>query len=255
MIFWVFCGLLSCGAVPFLLPIFSKHRTRNYLGEEVPSSLGYAFLLPAALMMTARGKTYEYAALFALALSFFALLGAIDDVYGDRSIKGFGGHLGQRRSTGAIKAWGGAAAALAISAQLGSSGVELVVNGAIIALFANFLNLLDVRPGRAGKVFLLLALILLVLRPQILAPLLGLIWAVAGYLPWDLRRVVLMGDVGSNPLGAALGLGFVLAFPALPFKIALALLLLGLNLLSERISFSKVIESNRFFHFLDQLGR
>lgn len=64
-----------------------------------------------------------------------------------------------------------------------------------------------------------------------------------------------MGDVGSNPLGAALGLGFVLAFPALPFKIALALLLLGLNLLSERISFSKVIESNRFFHFLDQLGR
>ena len=56
VIFWVFCGLLACRAVPFLLPIFSKHRTRNYLGK-VPSSLGYAFLLPAALMMAA--ETYN----------------------------------------------------------------------------------------------------------------------------------------------------------------------------------------------------
>ena len=170
MIFWVFCGLLSCGAVPFLLPIFSKHRTRNYLGEEVPSSLGYAFLLPAALMMAARGKTYEYAALFALALSFFALWAPSMmsmEIGASRGLAGTSGKDGQRVPS----RHGERGGRFSDFAQPGSSGVELVVNGAIIALFANLLNLLDVRPGRAGKVFLLLALILLVLRPQILAPL------------------------------------------------------------------------------------
>ena len=141
---------------------------------------------------------------------------------------GVGGHLGQRRSTGAIKAWGGARRFSDFRCLL--LGVELVVNGAIIALFANLLNLLDVRPGRAGKVFLLS---LDPSCPQAPDPstLLGLIWAVAGYLPWDLRRVVLMGDVGSNPLGAVPGLGFVLAFPALPSRLPWPCSYSGLNLL------------------------
>ena len=73
-------------------------------------------------------------------------------------------------------------------------------------------------------------------------------------MPWDLRRAVMMGDAGSNPLGAVLGLACVLALP-LTARILLVLVLLALNILSERISFSKVIESNPVLSYLDKLGR
>ena len=73
MIFWVFCGLSILRGGSFPLPIFSKHRTRNYLGRG-SSSLGYASS-SGSPDDGGPGKTYEYAALFALALSFFALWG------------------------------------------------------------------------------------------------------------------------------------------------------------------------------------
>lgn len=256
LILWILCGFLSYGAVPGLLPILRQQRKTNYLGEEIPTSLGYAFVIPAALVMVARSNGEEYALFFALTLIFFTLFGAIDDMYGDVSSKGFRGHLrGPHLSTGALKAWGGVAAALAITWPLSCNWLELITNGLVISLLANLLNLLDLRPGRAGKAFLLLALPLFLLKPQVLGPLFGLFWAVGGYLPWDLKRVVMMGDVGSNPLGAALGLGCVIGFSSLGFRIVLALILLALNMLSERFSFSRIIESNRFFRFLDQLGR
>jgi UDP-GlcNAc:undecaprenyl-phosphate GlcNAc-1-phosphate transferase len=81
-----------------------------------------------------------------------------------------------------------------------------------------------------------------------------MLWAVMGFLPWDLRRAVMMGDAGSNRLGAVLGLACVLALP-LTARILLVLVLLALNILSERISFSKVIESNPVLSYLDKLGR
>jgi UDP-N-acetylmuramyl pentapeptide phosphotransferase/UDP-N-acetylglucosamine-1-phosphate transferase len=77
---------------------------------------------------------------------------------------------------------------------------------------------------------------------------------VAGYLPWDLRRKAMMGDTGSNTLGAALGWQAARGLPLIP-KAVLTALLIGLNLLSEKVSFSTLIERSRFLHFLDQLGR
>ena len=64
----------------------------------------------------------------------------------------------------------------------------------------------------------------------------------------------MMGDTGSNPLGATLGLAAVMVLPQTA-KTILALVLVGLNLLAERISFSRVIEDNRLLDFLDRLGR
>ncbi len=255
VIWWVLTGVVAYGAVPALLPIFEKHCKQNYLGEAVPSGMGVAFVLPAVLVMVSNSRSAEYSLLFALVLLVFALLGIIDDAYGDEHRKGFRGHLAVRTlSTGALKAWGGIAVALAIVWPLSSSWLERGLDGAIIALTANFLNLLDLRPGRAGKSFLLFGLLLYVIRPHGLAPLQGLLWAVAGYLMWDLRRTVMMGDVGSNPLGASLGLAIVIAF-SLPGKLVLGAILLGLNVLSEKVSFSKVIEANRVLRYLDRLGQ
>lgn len=255
MIWWMLAGIMAYGAVPVLLPIFARHRRQNYLGEAVPTGLGVAFILPGVLMMVVNSPREEFAHLFALVVLAFALLGIIDDAYGEQSRKGFRGHLAVRSlSTGALKAWGGTVAALAITWPLGSTWLERGLNGAIIALAANFLNLLDLRPGRAGKSFLVLGVLIYLIRPQGLAPLQALLWAVAGYLVWDLRRTAMMGDVGSNSLGGTLGLAAVIAF-ALPGKFIAAIVLLGLNLLSEKVSFSKVIESNRFLSYLDRLGQ
>jgi len=63
-----------------------------------------------------------------------------------------------------------------------------------------------------------------------------------------------MGDTGANPLGAALGLMAAWYLP-LAVKAVLLAALAALNLLSERISFSRVIEGSRFLDFLDRLGR
>ncbi|MDI9484514.1 MAG: hypothetical protein QM372_03465 [Bacillota bacterium] len=255
MFWWTLSGILSYFSVPFLLPVFQNNRRENYLEEAVPTGLGTAFVLSGALLIIARSREERYAAPFAYLLLFFAILGLLDDFCGEETRKGFRGHLaGRGLSTGALKAWGGMAVSLAAAAALGSGWFQLVLNALIIALTANFLNLLDVRPGRAGKVFLILGFPLFLIRTDSLGPLLGMLWAVMGFLPWDLRRAVMMGDAGSNPLGAVLGLACVLALP-LTARILLVLVLLALNILSERISFSKVIESNPVLSYLDKLGR
>ena len=131
--------------------------------------------------------------------------------------------------------------------------LDLIIDAGLVALSANFLNLLDLRPGRAAKAFLLLGLPLNLTGADS-GSLKMLSWAVAGYLPWDLRRKAMMGDTGSNTLGAALGWQAARGLPLIP-KAVLTALLIGLNLLSEKVSFSTLIERSRFLHFLDQLGR
>ncbi|NLL47244.1 MAG: hypothetical protein GX249_01550 [Firmicutes bacterium] len=254
MIGWAITGILSYLAVPLFRPMLSGQKRRNYRGEEIPTALGLAFVLPGALMMTAR-LHLKFSGLFALALLLFALFGLIDDVYGELSPKGFRGHFSTPRfSTGVCKALGGFAAGLALASSLNTSLWQVILNGGNIALLANFMNLLDLRPGRCGKTFILLGFIVFLLRPSDLGPLFAMLWAVAGYLSWDLRRSVMMGDTGSNALGAVLGLACTISF-SLGARIALLLVLVGLNLVAERVSFSDIIESNRFLHYLDQLGR
>lgn len=254
MIWWILVGVLSYGAVPLLLPIFAVQKRKNYLAEKVPVGLGIAFVLPGALIIAARPHQ-QYAGLFALTLLFFTIFGVIDDVYGEISVKGFSGHFGTRQlSTGALKALGGVAASLVIASSLDTNVWQLALNGVNIALMANFMNLLDLRPGRCGKTFIVLGLVVFLLQPEMLGPLFTMMWAVGGFLFWDLRRYAMMGDTGSNALGAVLGLACAISF-SLVARIILLFVLLGLNLLSERISFSEVIESNSFLRYLDQLGR
>lgn len=82
--------------------------------------------------------------------------------------------------------------------------------------------------------------------------LLPVIGGVLAYLPWDMRRVVMMGDAGANPLGALLGIGIIgLAGPMRAFSL---LLLIGIHLYSEKYSLSRLIDDNPVLRFLDKLG-
>ncbi|MEU8800003.1 hypothetical protein [Spirillospora sp. NPDC048819] len=236
----------------------------NHRGEPVTLLEGPAVVAGAAaaglLAPGVEGRT-RAAALLAGAGS--GLLGGYDDLAGSASSRGFKGHLTALArgevTSGAVKIIGIGAAGLAAAAVAGSPApsrtgraFDALVNGAIIAGSANLMNLFDLRPGRAVKVGVLTGAPLALARPSsaVVAAPLG---AAVALLPEDLSERAMLGDTGSNALGALLGL----AATRLDRGPRLAVLtgLAGLNAASEFVSFTKVIAGNPVLNRLDMLGR
>ena len=99
-------------------------------------------------------------------------------------------HLRAGRTTGVLKLVGIPLVGLLATRRL--SGALLV------GLAANALNQLDTKPGRALKAYALAAV-------PLGAPLLPAVMLA----PYDLREMAMLGDSGSNALGALLGLSSV----------------------------------------------
>ncbi|HJW59898.1 MAG TPA: hypothetical protein VJ931_09730, partial [Actinomycetota bacterium] len=191
----------------------------------------------------------------------FVVLGLIDDLVEDPGgSRGFRGHLRAlargRLSGGGIKLLGGALAGLLV-ASLATPGDRpawaVLLGGLVVASAANTANLLDLRPGRCAKVFLPLWVVGCLLDPGGGAWSAGLAGAALAALPFDLREEGMLGDAGANALGAVVGTLF-LAGP-IWLLWAAAAVLLALQLASERVSFSRVIEANRVLRAADRLGR
>jgi hypothetical protein len=70
----------------------------------------------------------------------------------------------------------------------------------------------------------------------------------------DLHERLMLGDAGANVVGAVLGLGAVLTCASNTRLIALAVVA-GLNVLSELVSFSRLIDAVPPLRFLDRTGR
>jgi hypothetical protein len=167
-------------------------------------------------------------------IALVTLFGFLDDVYGGHQ-RGFREHLRARRTTGVLKAVGIPLVGLLRTRSL---------SGALLfALSANFLNQLDTKPGRCLKAYLLAAGPLR--APTGLAVLL---------LPYDLAERTMLGDAGSNALGAVLGLKSVERFHGFSRWAAIATLA-GLNILGERTSIGRLIERTPGLRELDALGR
>ena len=167
-----------------------------------------------------------------------ALLGLADDLWSGEEL-GFRAHLGAGRTTGVLKLVGIPAYALLRTRSL---------SGALLAaLAANALNQLDTGPGRALKAFGLGSL--LVRRtPR------GALAAAVLVAPYDLREMAMLGDSGSNALGAVLGFGSVERFSRRQRWSAIAALA-GLTVLGERRSLGTLIEQTPLVRELDGLGR
>jgi len=195
-----------------------------------------------------------------------AAFGGLDDLVGDGSSKGLRGHLAAARrgemTTGAIKILGLGATGLLSARMIDRSGVRnglmsTVVGGGVIAGSANIANLLDLRPGRALKVVLLLAAPIAAggrgshLATATAGAAAG---AAVGILPDDLAGRSMLGDTGANSAGALLGTALVARTGSRGRLLALAVLT-ALTLASERVSFTKVIESTPGLRELDALGR
>jgi UDP-N-acetylmuramyl pentapeptide phosphotransferase/UDP-N-acetylglucosamine-1-phosphate transferase len=244
----------------------------NYRGRLVPTAAGLAVAVAglgvesvrAIISATANGSTLvaparQGALLVAVGLAF---LGLLDDLVGDGDRRGFRGHaralLTGRLTTGGLKLFGGAAVAVvAVAISRPDSGVApLLVDAALIALAANLANLLDRAPGRTIKVglvaFLVLAAVFRV-EPQLVGPAV-LVGAALALLRDDLHERLMLGDTGANLLGGVLGLATVLtATPTA--RLATLVCLAALNVLSEWVSFSRVIDAVPPLRILDRAGR
>jgi UDP-N-acetylmuramyl pentapeptide phosphotransferase/UDP-N-acetylglucosamine-1-phosphate transferase len=190
----------------------------------------------------------------------FLVLGLVDDLMEDAGSRGFRGHLRAlargRLTGGGIKLLGGGLAALVVASLAmpeGRHALLLPLGAVLVASTANLANLLDLRPGRCAKVFLPLWGVGCLLDPPGGAWSAGLAGAAVAGLPYDLREEGMLGDAGANALGAVVGT-LLLAGPVWLLVGAVAVLLV-LQLLAERVSFSRVIDGNRVLRAADRLGR
>jgi hypothetical protein len=163
-----------------------------------------------------------------------AAIGLADDLWSGPE-RGFRAHLHARRTTGVLKLFAIPLYALARTRSVSSA--------LLVALAANALNQLDTRPGRALKAYIALAIPLgAPLRTAVLMA------------PYDLREMSMLGDAGSNALGALLGWNSVDRLTVRGRWIAVGALA-GLTALGERTSLGRVIERTPVLRDVDEWGR
>src|SRR5439155_26740483 len=152
---------------------------------------------------------------------------------------------------------GGVAVALvAVGPAAGRSGGRLVADAALVALSANLGNLLDRAPGRTIKVgaATFAALAVGTGGAHVLGGVAVVVGAALALVLDDLHERLMLGDVGANVLGAALGIGTVVACAPRTRTTALVVVA-ALNLASELVSFSRVIDAVPPLRYLDRAGR
>jgi UDP-GlcNAc:undecaprenyl-phosphate/decaprenyl-phosphate GlcNAc-1-phosphate transferase len=257
----------------------------NYRGVALPFPIGIAMpvaalvaLIPLALVQelgdTAVFKPGAYPAVtYVIGVS---LLGLLDDfvgsgVFGSRVAgrrspdlsappRGWRGHfgaiLGGGFSTGAVKALGSLGLALFALSGQGRSVTEYLVGAGVLVLATNLFNLLDLRPGRSAKALILLGTALTIGSLDFDG-----LWTVGLFvgpllvlLPLDLRERGMLGDTGSNAIGAVAGLWLIATLDTTGQAIALAVMAV-LTAYGEFRSISGVIERTPGLRHLDSLGR
>lgn len=193
-----------------------------------------------------------------------AFLGFLDDALGQGEAaatpRGWRGHWGALRegrlSTGAIKAIGALALAAYVVSGQGLATWRYVADVVLLVLATNLFNLLDLRPGRAEKALALLgaALCLGAWTPAPIE-LLGIFAGPALVGAWlTLRERAMLGDTGSNLIGAIAGVWLLTVLSPDARLVALAVVLV-LTVYGELRSLSATIERVPPLRWLDSLGR
>jgi hypothetical protein len=193
-----------------------------------------------------------------------AFLGFLDDALGRAGApgapRGWRGHGRALRegslSTGAIKAVGALALAAYVVSGRGLESWRYLADVALLILTTNLFNLLDLRPGRAEKGLALLGAGLC-LGAWSFAPLelLGIFAGPVLVGAWlTLGERAMLGDTGSNLIGAIAGVWLLTTLGANGRLVALAAVA-ALTVYGELRSISATIDSVPPLRWLDSLGR
>lgn len=235
----------------------------NYRGIKITPALGPALILaylPVLVMELLRGEYFSRVLALSVLLLGISLCGLWDDLI-DEQVSGFKGHLGAlfkgQLTAGLLKMitafWVGL---IFVAALDDIAAGERVLALFLVLLSANGLNLFDRRPGRSLKVFFGgMLLILLLARAggalEIFLPLLAIGLVIA---PFDFNAEGMLGDCGSNMLGAALGAAAVY-YLSLHWQWAMLLGWVALHGYAEFGSISNLIERSSLLSRLDKMGR
>lgn len=284
LILWSIAHLITAAVIGFVIgPVLRNFLIeagavkQNYRQKEVANMMGFLIVIVWILLMAIASvfssildafgmrlpEGFQLTPGLAMPLTILitgvGLFGLIDDLMGSRDSTGFRGHIGQllqgRLTTGALKAIGIPLVSFYAVYQLSGSFLEALGNGLLVALFVNTLNLLDLRPGRALKLYIPLQALFILYSPVsyglAAASLLGVALVL---IRSDLKEEIMLGDVGSNILGAVLGFSFALSF-GWPVKIVLIIILIGLQVLTEKYSLTAIIEQTPVLKRIDRMGR
>jgi UDP-GlcNAc:undecaprenyl-phosphate GlcNAc-1-phosphate transferase len=193
-----------------------------------------------------------------------AFLGFLDDSLGQGEAsgapRGWRGHWralrGGSLSTGAIKAIGALALAAYVVSGRGLEDWRYLADVALLILATNLFNLLDLRPGRAEKGLVLLGAALCIGAWTFLPlELLGIFFGPVLVGAWlTLGERAMLGDTGSNLIGAIAGVWLLTTLGPDARLIALAAIL-ALTIYGEMRSISATIDSVPPLRWLDSLGR
>lgn len=248
-------------------------RRRNYAARQLAFPLGAVLVAASLVALAPLAPLDDRAELslldpelrrwFAYVVG-VAFLGLFDDALGrggeTETARGWRGHgravLSGDLSTGAIKAIGAFALAAYATSGLGRESFDYVVDLALLLLATNIANLLDLRPGRVEKTLLLVAAGLCI-GYRTLAPveLLGLfIGPVIVGAYFTLREKAMLGDTGSNVIGALIGIWLVTTLSD-PGRVVALAVLVALTIYGEFRSISAAIERIPPLRQLDSLGR
>ena len=238
----------------------------SYSGKEVSLTGGLAVSAGTILAGLPALNTREGRAA-CLAGIVGGLSRAVDDHFESAfsaSGKGFAGHIGALKqgkvTSGLVKLGAISGGALASSLLLGSGAqsklgrsADIAINAALIAAMANFINLLDLRPGRALKIVALGGIGHGPNKPSRVTTG-ALTGGALAALPDDLAGKTMLGDLGANALGAQLGVALAASpFPAA--RVGILAVVTALTALSEKVSFSEIIDSTPVLAQFDAFGR
>lgn len=259
--FFLFIGsyIMAGVLLPYLFMFLHKIGAvkKNWQGNNIPGIAGIAFpfiISLASIPLLIYGLQDRKINIYLLALWGVSLLGLLDDTYGDSGPKGLKGHFKylwqhKKLTTGVIKASGTAI----ITAWVIINQNKGFLDWLLLLLNVNTINLLDLRPGRAVKGTLFLLMIALIFQLQdyfLISMASGVIIAYARY---DLHAKVMLGDTGSNTLGIISGL-ILLDLPYFA-KLTLVIIFAVFHLLTEKFSFSMIIERSNILRKIDRWGQ
>jgi UDP-GlcNAc:undecaprenyl-phosphate/decaprenyl-phosphate GlcNAc-1-phosphate transferase len=277
-LYWVGFPLAMALAVP-MLPAGARGlrdaglvRT-NYRGRELAFPLGAILATVALVALAPLAVLNDRAGLDLLSPELrrwlpyvlgIAFLGFLDDALGQGEVaatpRGWRGHWGALRegrlSTGAIKAIGAVALAAYVVSGQGLETWRYAADVLLLVLATNLGNLLDLRPGRAEKALALLgAALCLFAWTLVPIELLGIFAGPVLVGAWlTLGERAMLGDTGSNLIGAIAGVWLLTVLSPDARLIALGVVLV-LTVYGELRSISATIERVPPLRWLDSIGR
>jgi len=244
VIFGFLSGFLASSLfLPFFFTLGQTFTVNNYRGQPILTATGIwlalSFVLGSLpLLIWSRDLIFFW--FFLLSITF---IGFLDDIILEKA-KGLKGHLLKLKTgqltPGILKL---------VFIFIFSVGVAFffkrrywLIDGLLLSLLANTVNTLDTRPLRAISFYLVSLLIGTINNFQSLITTLA--WVLAGgslaIYPFERKEATMLGDAGSNLLGAMLGL--ITWNFTLYTRIALIVLALIWQVLADRYSFSRFLE-------------